>query len=230
MWDSPPRASGARNSGSLHRFIHMRDMTHSYVWCDSFLCVTWLVHMCDVTRSFVWRDSFICVTWLIRMPSQVHAYVCDDWSYLWRDSFICVTWLIDTCHSHVWQGSRSFMGECKHSSTRRHRPLNLFISLKWPIYMCNVTRCICVAGLALICRRVFPWNDLFTRITWLVHMCDVTHSYVWRNSFIRVTWFIHMCDVSHSCVWHDSHTWLVHMCDRARAAMGWLRLVGFLKS
>jgi len=27
------------------------DMTHSCVWHDSFICVTWLIHMCDVTHS-----------------------------------------------------------------------------------------------------------------------------------------------------------------------------------
>jgi len=37
---------------------HVCDMTHSYVWHDSFICVTWLIHMCDMTHSYVWRDPF----------------------------------------------------------------------------------------------------------------------------------------------------------------------------
>jgi len=41
-------------------------------------------------------------------------------------------------------------------------------------------------------------------VTWLIHMCDMTHSYVWHDSFICVTWLIHMCDMTHSYVWHDS--------------------------
>ena len=40
------------------------DMTRSYVWHDSFICVTRLVHMCDMTHSYVWHDSFISVTCL----------------------------------------------------------------------------------------------------------------------------------------------------------------------
>jgi len=87
--------------------IHMCDMTHSCVWHDSFMrvtysfiCLTWLIHMCDVTHSYVLRDSFICVTWLIRMRDVTHSYV-------WRDSFYikvvrvgyyprhAVTWLIN---------------------------------------------------------------------------------------------------------------------------------------
>jgi len=53
------------------------------------------------------------------------------------------------------------------------------------------------------------WNDSFICVTWLIHICDMTHSYVWlthsyvwRDSFIRVTWLIHICDVAS-----------IHMCD-----------------
>jgi len=41
-------------------------VTHSCVWHDSFMCVTWLIHMCDMTHSYVWHDSFICVTLCVR--------------------------------------------------------------------------------------------------------------------------------------------------------------------
>jgi len=41
------------------------DMTNSYVWLDSFICVTWLVYMCNTTLSNIWNNSFIRVTWLI---------------------------------------------------------------------------------------------------------------------------------------------------------------------
>jgi len=30
---------------------HMRDMTHLYLWHDSFLCVTWLIYTYDVTHT-----------------------------------------------------------------------------------------------------------------------------------------------------------------------------------
>jgi len=72
------------------------------------------------------------------------------------------------------------------------------------------------------------WRPVY--VTWLIHMCDVTHLYVlldslsvylkrrllrgaglsgsWRCGwrpvyvFIYVTWLIHMCDMTHSYVWH----------------------------
>ena len=35
-----------------HTHINMCDMTCSYVWRDSSICVTWLIHTCDMTYSF----------------------------------------------------------------------------------------------------------------------------------------------------------------------------------
>jgi len=76
----------------------MCDMTHSYAWYKSFICVTRLIHMCNGTRSYAWHDSFMC--------DKAHSYVCPN-------SFICDTGLIHMCattHSCVWhdpQESRS---------------------------------------------------------------------------------------------------------------------------
>jgi len=52
--------------------------------------VAWLIYMCDMTHSYVWHDSFIFVTWLVRMCDMICLYV-------WRDAFICVTWLVHIC-------------------------------------------------------------------------------------------------------------------------------------
>ena len=81
--------------------VRERDMTHSYVWHDSFICVMWLIsacdmsvtgliHMFDTTHSYVRHDLFICGTWLIHMCDVTRSCV-------WRDSFICVMWLIHMC-------------------------------------------------------------------------------------------------------------------------------------
>jgi len=81
----------------------------------------------------------------------------------------------------------------------------------------------------LLCP-VFMRETWFIFVTWLIHMCAMTHSYVWHDSFICVTWLIHMCDMTHSYVWRDVFicvndsficvndsficvTWLVHMCE-----------------
>ena len=77
---------------------------------------------------------------------------------------------------------------------------------------------ICVTWLIHMCHVTYSyvWHDSFICVTWLIHMCDMTHSYVWHDSSTCVTWLIHMCDMTHPHVWHDSFicvTWLIHMCD-----------------
>jgi len=164
--------------------IHMCDLTHSYVWQDSFIYVTRHISTRDMTRSYVWQDSFICVTCLLSyvtllvyMLGHDSFFMCDvTHSYVWRDSFICVPWLI---HMLV------FMCDVTHSC------------VTWLIHMCGVTHwhmwddsLICVSWLTHM------WRDSFIFVTWLIHMCDITHSHAWHDSFICVTWLIHMCDIS----------------------------------
>jgi len=43
------------------------DTTDSYVRHDVLISATWIIHMCAMTHSYVWRDSFTCVTWLIHI-------------------------------------------------------------------------------------------------------------------------------------------------------------------
>jgi len=113
MWNMTRFMCGVTSSNIWHDMTqvnfgldggeHVCDMTHSYVWQDSwhdaFLCVTrlmtWRIPMCDMTHdmthSYVWHDwrhdSFLCVTRLMtwRIP------MCDMTDgmtrfYVWHDS------------------------------------------------------------------------------------------------------------------------------------------------
>jgi len=42
---------------------HQCDMTHSDVWHDAFIRLSWHIHMCHMTYSHVSHDAFMCVTW-----------------------------------------------------------------------------------------------------------------------------------------------------------------------
>ena len=92
------------------------------------------------------------------------------------------------------------------------------------------------------------WRDLFICVTWLVHMCDMTRSYVFHNEFtihMCALYLVHMCDMTRLRAWHDSFisatthfisqllivrycqlctntpcvTWLIHTCDMTRSCM-----------
>jgi len=105
---------------------HMCDMTHTYVWhdsyipellptsnfpyarYDSFTRVTWfnsnvwhdscMRELCATsTFPYVWHDSFTCVTWTIYMSAVTHA--CAS-SFKRRVCDLC-----NITHSYVWHDS-----------------------------------------------------------------------------------------------------------------------------
>jgi len=101
---------------------HMFDTTRSYVWHDSFTCVTWLMHMCAMTPSYVCHDSFMCVFGSAQVLKQsrkspmTHPYVCHD-------SSICVTWLIHICdmtHPYVCHDSSIRVISLNHMRAMTH--------------------------------------------------------------------------------------------------------------
>ena len=129
-------------------------MTHSYVWRDSFVCVTWLFRMRDMTHPYVDQaeDSVSTIlrnhgkSWLIPMCDMTHSYV-------WHDSFICVTWRIHMCdmtHSYVDKAEDSISTEFFCETMVSH---DSFLRLTWRIHMCDMT-------------HSYVWHDAFIYVTW----------------------------------------------------------------
>jgi len=90
--------------GGYVTFFLVHITHHSYVWHDSFTCVTWLIHTCDMTRSYGWSDSFLCVVWLI--PLAQHMKMMCEWVFYcehiqeggYVTLFQCIPQIITLCH------------------------------------------------------------------------------------------------------------------------------------
>ena len=62
------------------------------------------------------------------------------------------------------------------------------------------------------------WHNSFICVTWLIHVYEMTHSYVtWHaDRWYQLRWRIPLRSMTHSYVWHDAcirDTWLIHMCE-----------------
>ena len=209
---------------------HRDSMTLTHHWGSETLssrrahCNTHTLRLKDFDASLRKRDFVLLglqVTWLIHM--------CDmALSYVWHDSFLRVTWLIHTCgvliptcamtHSYVWHDSFMCVPWLIPTSDTPH-------SCVWH----DSSTCGTCSFLRVTCL-IHMWDML-------IHVCDMTHSYVWHASFICVTWLIymrdmliHMCDMPHSYVWHaHSYMWrdsflcvacLIYVCDMTHVYVG----------
>jgi len=219
--------------------IHMCDMTYayvhmphsyvlhdafiyvwhdSYVWHDIFIRVTWRIHTCDMTHSYV--------TWLNHMCDMTHSYV-------WRDWFVCVTYervvsLVGMGHvKHMIESYHIWMSHITYEWSTALRAVSFFLSFpsRCASYVINMSEScqwvmshICMGHVTHISFVYVAWPSIC--VTWLISMCDMTHSYVtWlihmcgtepavyrahRLGIVCGTWLIHLVDMTHSYVWHDS--------------------------
>jgi len=75
----------------------------------------------------------------------------------------------------------------------------------------------------------YTWHVSFICVTWLIRICDMSHSHVWRDSIVRALWLrLHVCDliyisaiIIYFCPASTPHCrqrlicvpWLLHKCD-----------------
>ena len=162
------------------------------------------------THSHLWHEWFICVTWLPCMYINTTLHMRDM-------NHTCD--MNDSCHTYgSWV--TSWMGHVTHLKLSHHT-YEIIISLH-EIFMSNtwnrhVTHMKSSRHTCGSCHHV-----IFA--TGLIHICDMTHSYVWQDSFMCVTWMIYMCSMNHMCDMNQScHTYKIimwHIWNRHVTHMG----------
>jgi len=93
----------------------------------------------------------------------------------------------------------------------------------------------CVSWLVSSPVRMIPYGNWYgmyaCSVTWLIHVCDVTHSHMSNltsedETTWKMVWHICLqCDMTHSCVWYDSFlcvTWLIHVWYDSFICVSWL--------
>jgi len=156
-------------------------MTHSHVRRDSVVCDSLAVYVLlssTMIRSYVNHDSCARVLWLtrsLRIIEHEQHFVCVNNLFEWHGSCTRVVWLICTATRFVRMWTMTHLHVC----------------------------CDSLAGYVLMeennisCVRHY-W---FTRATWLIRTCAVTHSQA-THRWVRPT--TRRCDKTHSNVCHDS--------------------------
>jgi len=165
IWMSHVTHIGRSHVTNMNESCHAHDIsprdwvaTHDWFIRDvtsSF--VTWLFHSCVATQSL--RRYITCVTWRIHMCHMTH-------SYMQHSSFMCHT-----------TRSPCRMRDTTHSHTRMHMHLMTY-TYEWRDSFVRVTRLCRLA--VLVTRRIHMRT--FICATWLIRICDMTHSYLWHKS------------------------------------------------
>ena len=180
VWDDPAMRVSCPAPDLIHDrdMTHIRvtclicvfDMTHAYVWHDAFEWVTCLFHMQDMTQEHLPRGPYNRVTCFIHTWGMTHSNV-------GHDSFKCVAWFMQMCgmtHADVRHASDA---PATHVHATQPMPCPIHMC-EMSLHMCGTTHsygwhdsCICVMQLVV-------WHEAFVRVTWLIHMWDMTREHL----------------------------------------------------
>jgi len=196
---------------------------HPYMSHDTFISEACYIHICDMTHSYVWLDWF---RW--QNDKKVNLYTSSIYE---TRHFVFFTWLIHMCdmtHSYVWHDSFGRQNDgLVNVYTSSIYVTRHFVFFTWLIHMCDMTHLgDRTTGKSTYIHYPYMSHDTFIFKTCHMYILDLTHSYVWHDSFgrqndglvnvytssIYVTRHFDIRGISHSCSWHDSFicvTWLI---------------------
>jgi len=239
IWLSLSHICMSHTCDMSHLYV-IYDVTHSYMWHYSFICVTWLIRICDMTHPYMWHDSSIHVPWLIHMRDVTH-------SYMQHDLNICVTWLVYKCRYNHQKIKVALRLQVHDSFIYVTWHIHIYdISYMWhysficvtrQIHICDMTdpyncydSCIGVGRVmplqmqrdfAVLCCSVLQYVAVYVAV--YIFMCCICCFAISKEQSCAasvVSWHIHMCDTTHSyicdmtCsyVWHDAFTYMTRLC------------------
>ena len=175
----------------------MCDLTHLYVWHDTFIRVTWLFHACATWLIAPVRyDSYTSVIWLI----QYYLLLTLDR----RKYHVCLL-----SQSHAWHASSFIRATplihvCDISLTRAWHD-SFTITFYWLMVVINITSLSRPTHIRDMTHS-HMWHKTFTCVTWHIHMCDMTHSHIHMYDYVSI--YIYTCMTMY--IYICTYVWLIH--------------------
>jgi len=228
----------------LCTYTHTSHVSHHVFRLSVFIGVTWLIDACDMTHSYVWHVSLICVTRFINVWHTSQATNHSELQFHTSNS-MRATWPIDACdmtHWYVWHDSLMCDMPHRREIAASYNDEHIFLHTCVMTHWCMTQWCVWhdsfelqwwahIQLYACDMSHWCAWHDSLIRATWLIH---VWHNSQTRNrgelqfhtsNSMRATWLIDSCDMTHRheivasynftlltlCLRHDSLmrvTWL----------------------
>ena len=172
-----------RCGGRLRRVLHLaKPKVPIRLWVRIHLCVCTFLCVCARVCACVcacWCEYRVCANIhlaylnVTRMNESRHKYIWAMW-HIWMRHGTHMIDLCRTCACVMWHVRMSHVIHMNESVT------HMYESYIWHVsFICYIRR------------------DSFIYVTWLIHLRDMTHSYMWHDSSsIYATWLIHMCNMT----------------------------------
>jgi len=178
--------------------VWMGHVARMNAWCHIYdpshhVTHTWLIHMCDMTHSYMWHDSFICATiWYIwRSHHGTHR---NASSHIWMRDVICMNASCHTCSRQAdrceYPKSWQAMGMA-YEDTWVMSHVWIYISTRtWISHVTHewVMSHICMSHVACIHKaytyewvKSHMWMSHVTHVNESRHTCECVTSHVWMT-------------------------------------------------
>jgi len=239
-----PCASPWRQAPIVHIPCHpawyMCDMTHSYMWHDSLMHVTWLIDtcnmtyghpplvfrctlrdtcvcdMCAMTHPYLRHDSWIHVTWLIHTRDMTHGYSALGFGCTLRDTRVICVWCVWHVMPHVMSRVTCMNESCPTSHIwTGHVTCHIYQRVVSHVQMSHVT---CMDESCHMYEWVMPhvWmSHVTSRRTLVLKTCwsgwESPHMHEWVKSHVWMRHVTCIHEPRHMCTWTTSHVWMSHV-------------------
>jgi len=185
----------------VYSYSSMPVCMHVHIYVIMFVCMFVCMYACMYVCTYV--RIFGCMFVCMRICMHKFMY--------WRVVVYMLTCLHACMYVCIHVPSKRSRATHTHAHTRTHTPthphcllcmyLLKFMSINLLRYIHVYVRTVSLDFLARLRDDSGAFLYILVQqpcVTWPIHMCDMTHSYVWHDTFLCVPWFIHTWDMTHS--------------------------------